>query len=82
MIPLLYEHPKLEFESVLTTLKFKKIAAGEIISKIVFLKEIFEKTGRSEKKEDAMNWIMGELRPSAIGNINLTELKAEVEKQY
>jgi len=82
MIPLLYEHPKLEFESVLTTLKFKKIPAEEIISKIGFLKEIYGKTGRSQKNEKAMNWIMGELRPSAVGNIKLAALKAEVEKHF
>jgi glutamyl-tRNA(Gln) amidotransferase subunit E len=82
MIPVLYEYPKLEFDSTLTTIKFKKIAAGKIISQIIFLKEIFEKSGRSQKKENAINWIMGELRPIAIGNISLARLKTEVEKKF
>jgi glutamyl-tRNA(Gln) amidotransferase subunit E len=82
MIPLLYEHPKLEFESVLNTLKFKKIQKKEILAKISFLKEIYKKTGRSKQKEHAINWIMGELRPTAVGNINLTELRQEVEKEF
>ncbi len=82
MIPLLYEHPKLEFESVLNTLKFKKTPKEEILSKIKFLKGIYEKTGRSKQKDHAINWIMGELRPTAVGNINMTELRQEVEKAF
>ncbi|OYT13385.1 MAG: Glu-tRNA(Gln) amidotransferase GatDE subunit E [Bacteroidetes bacterium 4572_114] len=81
MMPLLYEYPKLEFESVLTTLKFKKIPKDEILSKIGFLKEIFEKTGRSQKKENAFNWIMGELRTAAVGNINMAGLGKEVRRE-
>ena len=81
MMPLLYEYPKLEFESVLTTLKFKKIPKDEILSKIGFLIKIFEKTGRSQKKENAFNWIMGELRTAAVGNINMAELGKEVRRE-
>jgi len=82
MIPMLFEHQKLEFESVLSTLKFKKLPKEQILSKINFLKEIYEKTGRSKQKEHAINWIMGELRPTAVGNINMTELRKEVEKVF
>jgi glutamyl-tRNA(Gln) amidotransferase subunit E len=80
MIPILYEHPKLEFESVLNTLKFKKIPKEEILSKVNFLKGIYKRTGRSQQNDQALNWIMGELRPTAVGNINMTELRQEVEK--
>jgi glutamyl-tRNA(Gln) amidotransferase subunit E len=82
MIPILYEHPKLEFESVLNTLKFKKIPKEEILSKVNFLKGIYKRTGRSQQNDQALNWIMGELRPTAVGNINMTELRQEVEKVF
>jgi glutamyl-tRNA(Gln) amidotransferase subunit E len=81
MLPLLYEYPKMEFESVLTTLKFKHVPEKEIVSRIGTLKEIYEKTGRKNQPESAVNWIMGELRPIAVGNMSLKRLREEVEKQ-
>nr|NQU90251.1 Glu-tRNA(Gln) amidotransferase subunit GatE [Bacteroidota bacterium] len=80
MITIVYEHPKMEFESVLNTLNFKRIPKDEIVSKIEFLKEKFYKIRYSEKDSDALDWIMGQLRPSAIGNISMTELSNEVLK--
>jgi glutamyl-tRNA(Gln) amidotransferase subunit E len=80
IIPELYEHPMMEFESVLTTLKFKRHPKSEILNKIPFLIEKFEKIRMSDEKLHARDWIMGQLRPSAIGNIPMKELAAEVSK--
>ena len=55
-------------------IKFKKIQQEEIISKIPFLINKYKQIGYSNKPEAGKNWIMGELRNTAIGNINLTEL--------
>jgi glutamyl-tRNA(Gln) amidotransferase subunit E len=81
MLPVLYAYPKMEFESVLTTMKFKPVKEEEIISRIEVLKEIYEKTGRSRKPENTVNRIMGELRPVAIGNMSLKRLREEIEKR-
>jgi glutamyl-tRNA(Gln) amidotransferase subunit E len=79
MLPVIFEHPKMDFDSVLTTINFKKIDKKDIISKIPFLKEKFSKTVKrfSEKNED--NWIMGQLRKAAIGNVKLKELYEAVK---
>ncbi len=81
IMPELYEHPMMEFESVLTTLKFKRHPKSEILNKIPFLIEKFEKIRISDEKRHAKDWIMGQLRPSAIGNIEMKELATEICKQ-
>ena len=79
MLPLVFQHPKMDFESVLINLKFKKLPKDEILSKISFLNQKFDTIKISEKPEAKVNWIMGELRKVAIGNIGLNELKKFVE---
>lgn len=81
MIAEVYEHPKMEFESVLTTIKFKRYPKADILAKIPFLKEKFAKIRISEKPQDAINWAMGQLRNSAVGNISMKELVKEVAKE-
>jgi glutamyl-tRNA(Gln) amidotransferase subunit E len=80
IFPVIYEHPKMEFESVLTTLRFKRFSKEDILNKIPFLKEKFEKIRMSPDKEVAVNWIMGQLRATATGNIPMNELAADVRK--
>jgi glutamyl-tRNA(Gln) amidotransferase subunit E len=81
MLPLWYQHPKMDFESVLTQLKFKRIDPEEVASKISFLHEKYKTIGRSTDPNHMHNWIMGQLRPTAIGNMDLTQL-AKMVKQY
>jgi len=81
MIPVIYEHPKMDFESVLDSIHFKKNNKDEIISLIPFLKKKFKDTGRVINPKNEANWIMGELRKKAAGNIELLELAEYVGKQ-
>lgn len=80
MIAEVYEHPKMEFDSVLTTIKFKRYPKTDILGKIPFLKEKFDKIKISDKPQNAVDWAMGQLRNSAVGNISMKELVKEVEK--
>jgi glutamyl-tRNA(Gln) amidotransferase subunit E len=79
ILPHLFEHPKMDFESILTILNFKKIEKRDIISKIQYLKDKYEATRRSHEPRDKQNWIMGQLRKIAVGNINLKELADSLE---
>jgi glutamyl-tRNA(Gln) amidotransferase subunit E len=81
MLPVMYEHPKMDFDSILATLKFKKRSKEEIIDLIDLLVDKFNKTARQKTRENAHNWIMGQLRPDAEGNICLTELQAKVAEK-
>jgi glutamyl-tRNA(Gln) amidotransferase subunit E len=81
MLPVMYEHPKMDFDSILATLKFKKKSKEDIIELIDLLVDKFNKTARRKTRENAHNWIMGQLRPDAEGNICLTELQAKVAEK-
>jgi glutamyl-tRNA(Gln) amidotransferase subunit E len=79
MLPEIYQHPKMDFDSVLETIKFKKIPKKEIFDKVPFLEKAAQKTGIHEDGGARNRWIMGELRKSALGNISLFELRDYVE---
>jgi len=76
MLPQIFEHPKMDFDSVLASLPFKKFPKEEIISLIPFLKNKFAETAMNPTPENEKNWIMGELRRKAVGNIDLKKLAA------
>jgi glutamyl-tRNA(Gln) amidotransferase subunit E len=75
MLPILYEHPNMDFESILTTIRFKKKKKEEVIAPIRFLKEKYKEVGRNKLPEEEANWVMGEMRKQAEGNMPLNELK-------
>ncbi|MBN2682588.1 MAG: Glu-tRNA(Gln) amidotransferase subunit GatE [Bacteroidales bacterium] len=80
MLPVVYQHPQMDFDSVLTIIHFKKRSKDQLLAPIGFLVEKFKETGRKHTKENQTNWVMGQLRKQAVGNISLKELRKEVEK--
>ncbi len=74
MMPYIYEHPKMEFSSVLTTMKFKKRVEEDICAPVVFLKERFKEKGKNKGEKEKADWVMGQLHKQAIGNMSLSEL--------
>lgn len=79
MMPVLYEHPKMDFDSILTTIQFKKMEKTKILDNIKFLKEKFEQIKISENPENQYKWVMGQLKGMSLGNVNLTELSQAVK---
>jgi glutamyl-tRNA(Gln) amidotransferase subunit E len=82
MLPVIYVHPKMDFESVLTSIGFKRVKKEEILAKATFLNEKFKQIGKSDSAESRSNWVMGELRKIALGNMDLTELSNEIKKLH
>ncbi len=80
MIPVVYEHPKMDFESVLEIINYKKVSAENIYSHILFLKEKFAEIGCNKNAVNEINWIMGELRSVAIGNVDLSDLAKRIKE--
>ncbi|MBE0663207.1 MAG: Glu-tRNA(Gln) amidotransferase subunit GatE [Bacteroidales bacterium] len=74
MMPVIYQYPKMEFESVLTTIHYKPTDKNNIIDRIPFLRNKFKQLHAASGLADMHNWMMGQLRPVASGNISLTEL--------
>jgi len=73
----LYRHPKMDFDSILTTLRFRRIPKEEIEARIPFLREKYKEIATSTDPGAATRWMMGELRKTAAGNTSLAALKAE-----
>ena len=79
MLHLVYQYPKMDFESILTSIDFKKESHENIISKIPFLKKKYTEIQISNNSNAETNWIMGELQKSALGNISPKKLIEELE---
>ncbi len=81
MLKVLYEHPKMSHESILTTLNFKKKQIDEIVAPVDFLHEKFKQERISDNNDGAVNWLMGQIREEATGNVSLGELRKILEKR-
>jgi len=83
MLPIIYQHPNMDFDSVLTSLNFKRRSKDELIAPVDYLLEKFReiKVTKGDSPEIALNWVMGQLNRQALGNVDLKELKKSVEKK-
>jgi glutamyl-tRNA(Gln) amidotransferase subunit E len=82
MLPIILEHPKMDFNSVLTTLNFKKRSKEDLLAPIDYLFEKFKEIRKSKNEGVPVQWVMGQLRRQAAGNISLKELKECIEKRF
>ncbi|MGM0505153.1 MAG: Glu-tRNA(Gln) amidotransferase subunit GatE, partial [Bacteroidota bacterium] len=80
MLPIVYQYPKMDFESILTSIHFKQLPKEEILSKIPFLKQKFKEIRQSKNDNVAVDWIMGELQKTAVGNIAPDQLAKAIEQ--
>lgn len=80
MLPVVYQYPKMDFDSILTSINFKPLPKEEIVSKIPFLKQKFHEIKISNDDQVAKHWIMGELQKTAVGNIAPDQLAKAIEE--
>jgi len=80
MLPVVYEHPNMDFESVLTTIGYRAQTDEEILEHIPVLREKFRQISKSKGENAEILWIMGQLRGAALGNMGLEELRRRVEE--
>jgi glutamyl-tRNA(Gln) amidotransferase, subunit E len=81
LLPILFQHPSMEFNSMLTALKFKKRSLDELAAPIDFLAEKYRDIRKTEDTNEAVHWIMGQLHKQAIGNIELRDLREIIDKR-
>jgi glutamyl-tRNA(Gln) amidotransferase subunit E len=79
MLPVLVQHPKMDFDSILVSINFKPQKPEEVLSGVRFLKKKYATIGRIQNEEARTNWMMGQLRKNAVGNISLKELREALE---
>ena len=80
MIPVIYEHPDMIFSSILTSINYKQQSVDEVTAPIKILNEKFREIKYSRRNDVAINWLMGQVRMQALGNVPLKELRDEIEK--
>ncbi len=80
LLPLIYEHPNIEFESALAVIGYQSKSANEILDMLPILRNKFEEIKSSKNPQASRHWIMGQLRNSAIGNLALADLFERVDK--
>ncbi|MDR2979811.1 MAG: Glu-tRNA(Gln) amidotransferase subunit GatE [Bacteroidales bacterium] len=80
MLVEMFKHPKMDFESILTMLNYKKISKEEIVNRIAFVSDKFVPFRKDTNEQDRVNSIMGQLRLMSEGNVNLTELVNLIKK--
>jgi len=78
MLPHVYEHPNIDFESVLSLINFKRRNEDEILESLPDLRDKFEQINTSKDPHARRRWIMGQLAKLAVGNIPLKKLEDRV----
>jgi glutamyl-tRNA(Gln) amidotransferase subunit E len=75
----LYQHPKMDAESILITLNFKQIPHEEILAKIPYLVKKYKDIKTSNRDDAGLRWVMGNISRLALGNISLTNLSKQIK---
>lgn len=78
MLPVLYQHPKMDFDSLLISVKYKPFSVKQILEDIPFLENKYCAIRKSKRPGAMADWIMGHLRSKALGNMSLKELRQKV----
>jgi glutamyl-tRNA(Gln) amidotransferase subunit E len=80
MLRVVYEYPKMDFDSVLVNIRFRRIGRDEIVSNIPLLRNKYKDIKFTDCPVAETNWVMGQLYPMAAGNMSLTELSTHLDK--
>ena len=80
MAPSALMEPQRSFEKILNDIGYRPIPEEEIVVRIPELREAFERRRTSGRPLACRDWIMGELRPLALGNIRLSKLAQAIER--
>ena len=83
MLPVIYQHPNMDFNSVLTSINFKKRTVDELTAPVDYLIEKFKeiRVTKGNNPNIVVNWVMGQLNRQALGNADLKELRKRIEER-
>ncbi len=80
MLPTIVAYPKMEFDSVLTAIGFKRHSEKEILARVPILLAKFTEGKIHPDKTKEHNWVMGRLRKTALGNMDLSVLSEKLKQ--
>lgn len=80
MLPLAFQHPKMDFQSILNSIGFTRTGMSEILAHLPALRHKFSQIRTSPDPQAEVRWIMGQLHRAALGNCSLADLSREVRQ--
>jgi glutamyl-tRNA(Gln) amidotransferase subunit E len=81
VLPVVYEHPNMDFESVLFTVSYQPRDEEDILENLPVLREKFRQINSSKDPHASQRWIMGQLSKIAVGNMPLKDLSVRVTEE-
>jgi glutamyl-tRNA(Gln) amidotransferase subunit E len=78
MLPVVYRHPRMDFDSLLTSIGYRDMTVKEVLSNLDFLKQKYASIRHSSREGAMADWLMGQLRPDALGNMDLGALRQQL----
>jgi glutamyl-tRNA(Gln) amidotransferase subunit E len=81
ILSIMMDYPKMDFTSILTSLKFKRRSQEELLAPVSFLIGKFREIRKSDNPKITIHWLMGQIRNQALGNIPLNEYSQLIEVQ-
>ncbi len=79
MLPLLWQHPKMDIDSLLNSIGFVHMPEDDVLVNLSFLRQKFNSIRMNGGQKVETNWLMGQLRGRALGNMPLKRLKQRIE---
>lgn len=80
MMPLVYEQPNMDFESILISIDYSNKSKESILEMLPILRAKFKQINTSDDPHAGERWMMKELRKMAVGNMPLAELARNVRE--
>ena len=81
LLPLTIRHPDKDFESILGESEYQHYDKEDILSRVQELKLRYADVGTSKRRGAESAWVMGRLRPLALGNMDLKTLRDVVDEE-
>jgi glutamyl-tRNA(Gln) amidotransferase subunit E len=81
MLPVVYASPTIGNEQALARLDYEKLDLEQIAAQLPELVKTFRRHRRSKHPEAMINWLMGQLRSRAIGNVTLKDLRTRIKRE-
>jgi len=78
MLPVLYENSNIEFDSILNLINYRKFSKTRILSEIDGIRQVFRNSKNKKSLEAEAHWIIGNLKPISLGNIEISELMKNI----
>jgi hypothetical protein len=80
LLPAACARPEASLDDLLAEIGYRQCDRSEILGRTEKLVSEFSLNRRSRHPEALVRWLLGRLRPPALGNVAMKELRREVEK--